>query len=163
MNFDKIKVHLLTSSYPFQSIQEYENSHFQTNAHSSLSFPSPLFTTDLSQLFYWDLSSFSSTYSSKYPPPTGVAVYHLGDYSLTSQFGGCSWREDPKIQSKISPNQRDKSIEMENINQTSEGEKFICPFPGCQREFQKRWSLTRHLRKHTGEKVPLSIPTLPYL
>lgn len=34
----------------------------------------------------------------------------------------------------------------------SDSEKFCCPHPGCNRVFQKRWSLTRHFRKHTGEK-----------
>jgi uncharacterized Zn-finger protein len=33
-----------------------------------------------------------------------------------------------------------------------DGEVQICPFPGCGKEFTSRWSLTRHIRTHTGEK-----------
>ena len=31
-------------------------------------------------------------------------------------------------------------------------EECICPFEGCGRPFNSRWSMTRHLRTHTGEK-----------
>jgi uncharacterized Zn-finger protein len=69
-------------------------------------------------------------------------VFDSRDHSLTSQF--CATK----------PHQSPTRIDMENlILDTSGGEKFVCPFPECQREFQKRWSLTRHMRKHTGEKV----------
>jgi uncharacterized Zn-finger protein len=27
-----------------------------------------------------------------------------------------------------------------------------CDFPGCKKEFKSRWSLTRHVRTHTGER-----------
>jgi uncharacterized Zn-finger protein len=29
---------------------------------------------------------------------------------------------------------------------------FVCPFENCGKSFQKKWSLTRHVRIHTGEK-----------
>jgi transcription elongation factor Elf1 len=33
-----------------------------------------------------------------------------------------------------------------------DGEIQHCPFPACQKEFTSRWSLTRHIRTHAGEK-----------
>lgn len=32
------------------------------------------------------------------------------------------------------------------------GEILHCTFPGCLKEFSSRWSLTRHIRTHTGER-----------
>lgn len=36
------------------------------------------------------------------------------------------------------------------------GEEIVeilhCNFPGCFKEFSSRWSLTRHIRTHTGER-----------
>lgn len=29
---------------------------------------------------------------------------------------------------------------------------FTCPHEGCNRKFEKKWSLTRHMRTHNGEK-----------
>lgn len=34
-----------------------------------------------------------------------------------------------------------------------EGDEILhCTFPGCLKEFSSRWSLTRHIRTHTGER-----------
>lgn len=33
-----------------------------------------------------------------------------------------------------------------------EQEVMTCPFDGCGKEFTSRWSLTRHIRTHTGER-----------
>ena len=29
---------------------------------------------------------------------------------------------------------------------------FTCPHEGCNRKFEKKWSLTRHMRTHNGDK-----------
>lgn len=31
-------------------------------------------------------------------------------------------------------------------------EKVLCAIAGCGKEFGSRWSLTRHIRTHTGER-----------
>jgi uncharacterized Zn-finger protein len=36
------------------------------------------------------------------------------------------------------------------------GSTMICPFEGCHKGFHSRWSLTRHVRTHTGEKVTIN-------
>jgi transcription elongation factor Elf1 len=34
-----------------------------------------------------------------------------------------------------------------------DGDEILhCTFPGCLKEFSSRWSLTRHIRTHTGER-----------
>jgi len=38
---------------------------------------------------------------------------------------------------------------------TSTGRKnrvFICSYPGCQKEFSKKWNCTEHYKTHTKEK-----------
>ena len=41
----------------------------------------------------------------------------------------------------------------ENIGgEDDESMVLHCSFPGCLKEFNSRWSLTRHTRTHTGEK-----------
>jgi uncharacterized Zn-finger protein len=37
--------------------------------------------------------------------------------------------------------------------EAEEGDEILhCTFPGCLKEFSSRWSLTRHIRTHTGER-----------
>lgn len=37
--------------------------------------------------------------------------------------------------------------------ENEEGDEILhCTFPGCLKEFSSRWSLTRHIRTHTGER-----------
>jgi uncharacterized Zn-finger protein len=41
----------------------------------------------------------------------------------------------------------------EEGGEEEEGEEILhCTFPGCLKEFSSRWSLTRHIRTHTGER-----------
>jgi len=38
-------------------------------------------------------------------------------------------------------------------DEADEGDEILhCIFPGCLKEFSSRWSLTRHIRTHTGER-----------
>lgn len=47
-------------------------------------------------------------------------------------------------------NEEDDSEEEED--QEGGDEILHCTFPGCLKEFSSRWSLTRHIRTHTGER-----------
>lgn len=45
---------------------------------------------------------------------------------------------------------------MEANYELTPGESMICPHPGCGKIFYSRWSMARHVRIHTGEKVTLA-------
>jgi uncharacterized Zn-finger protein len=59
----------------------------------------------------------------------------------------------------IVPQNQSTSVIPDGEGEESEGEEgeegdevLHCTFPGCLKEFSSRWSLTRHIRTHTGER-----------
>lgn len=42
-------------------------------------------------------------------------------------------------------------FDQNGVEDDGEGIQY-CDFPGCKKEFKSRWSLTRHVRTHTGER-----------
>lgn len=56
----------------------------------------------------------------------------------------------PGSSSVVPDDMGDESGEGEEAD---EGDEILhCTFPGCLKEFSSRWSLTRHIRTHTGER-----------
>jgi transcription elongation factor Elf1 len=50
-------------------------------------------------------------------------------------------------------NEDEEDEEGEEGEEGVEGDEILhCTFPGCLKEFSSRWSLTRHIRTHTGER-----------
>lgn len=56
---------------------------------------------------------------------------------------------------------QDPEREGEGLEYEFSGEFLICPHPGCNKHFQSRWSMTRHFRTHTGEKVVITLSCYP--
>lgn len=78
--------------------------------------------------------------------------------SISSSASGTENKLHPKIEEKIpNDNDDDDESDLENDSEDVEGsigdgEILHCTFPGCSKEFSSRWSLTRHIRTHTGER-----------
>lgn len=54
-------------------------------------------------------------------------------------------------QSSVIPDENNE--DSEEGGEGEEGDEILhCTFPGCLKEFSSRWSLTRHIRTHTGER-----------
>lgn len=59
-------------------------------------------------------------------------------------------RMQMNAQSSVIPEDNNEDSEE---GEGEEGDEILhCTFPGCLKEFSSRWSLTRHIRTHTGER-----------
>lgn len=53
--------------------------------------------------------------------------------------------------SRSATSSRINTVEM-NEDANGEDDPIVCPHPGCNKILNSKWSMTRHLRSHTGEK-----------
>lgn len=73
------------------------------------------------------------------------------DYARANAFP--NQEEKSKIPSAYEDGEYEDGEEFEEGNDHGEGDEILhCTFPGCSKEFSSRWSLTRHIRTHTGER-----------
>ena len=74
------------------------------------------------------------------------------DYSRTSNAFP-NQEEKSKSPNAYEDGEYEDADEFEEGNDHGEGDEILhCTFPGCSKEFSSRWSLTRHIRTHTGER-----------
>ena len=70
--------------------------------------------------------------------------------------GGNALTANQVVPAQPNPNSNNIADENGDESEGEEGEDgdeiLHCTFPGCLKEFSSRWSLTRHIRTHTGER-----------
>lgn len=74
------------------------------------------------------------------------------------EMGNQNFSSNSSVADRSDTSNHQRSVVSEEANDSDEegneeGDEILhCTFPGCLKEFSSRWSLTRHIRTHTGER-----------